>query len=74
MTKKCIACQKNSRKMKRASMPLRPMSVEESFTEWGLDAIGTINLKYNKGNSCILTATDYFTKWQELVALKNVDT
>jgi hypothetical protein len=73
MIRKCISCQKFSGKMKRAAMPLHPVTIEEPFTQWGLDVIGPINPKSNKGHSYILTATDYFTKWQEVVALKKVD-
>jgi hypothetical protein len=73
MIRKCLPCQKFSGKMKREAMPLKPISVEEPFTQWGLDVIGPINPKSSKGNSYILTATDYFTKWQEVVALKTVD-
>jgi hypothetical protein len=47
--------------------------IEDPFTHWGLDVIGPINPKSNKGHSYILTATDYFTKWQEVVSLKKVD-
>jgi hypothetical protein len=65
---------KFSGKMKREAIPLNPMSIEEPFAQWGLDVIGPINPKSNKGHSYILTATDYFTKWQEVVALKTVDT
>jgi hypothetical protein len=36
-------------------------------------SIGSINPKSSKGNSYILTTTDYFTKWPEVVALKTVD-
>jgi hypothetical protein len=32
-----------------------------------------INLKYRKGNIYILTTTDYFTKWIEVMALKKAD-
>jgi hypothetical protein len=73
MIRKCISCQKNSGKMKKETMPLQPITIEEPFTQWGLDVIGPINPKSNKGHSYILTATDYFTKWKEAVALKKVD-
>jgi hypothetical protein len=35
--------------------------------------IGPINLKSSKGHLYILTNTYYFTKWQEVVTLKRVD-
>jgi hypothetical protein len=73
MIRKCISCQKFSGKMKRETMPLQPISIEEPFTQWGLDVIGPINLKSSKIHSYILIATYYFTKWQEAVALKKVN-
>jgi hypothetical protein len=59
--------------MKKYAMPLQPTSVEQPFSQWGLDVIGPINPKSRKGNLYILTTTDYFTKWPEEVALKRVD-
>ena len=59
--------------MKKSVMPLQPIMVEQSFSQWGLDVVGTINPKYSKGHMYILTATDYFTKWLEAMALKKVD-
>jgi hypothetical protein len=58
------------RKMKRSAMPLQPIIVEQPFSQWGLDVVGPINPKSSKGHMYILTATDYFTKWPEAVALK----
>ena len=54
-------------------MPLRPIIVEQPFSQWGLDVVGPINLKYRKGHMYILMATYYFMKWPEVVALKKVD-
>jgi hypothetical protein len=71
--RKCISCQQFSGKMKKYAMPLQPIYVEQPFSQWGLDVIGPINPKSSKGNIYILTATDYFTKWKEAVALKRVD-
>jgi hypothetical protein len=59
--------------MKKAIMPLQPITIEEPFTQWGLDVIGPINPKYSKGHLYILTTTNYFTKWKEAIALKRVD-
>jgi hypothetical protein len=47
--------------------------IEEPFTQWGLDFIGSINTKSIKIHSYILTTTDYFTKWKETIYLKRVD-
>jgi hypothetical protein len=59
--------------MKRSAMPLPPISVEQPFSQWGLDVVGPINPKSCKGHIYILTATYYFTKCPEAVALKKVD-
>jgi hypothetical protein len=62
---------KHFRKMKRVGMPLQSLMVEKPFVQWGLDVIGPINPKSSKGNSCIVTSTDSFTKWKEAAALIN---
>jgi hypothetical protein len=59
--------------MKREAMQLQPIIIEEIFTQWGLDVIEPINSKFNTGHSCILNATDYFTKWKEAKTLKKYD-
>jgi hypothetical protein len=59
--------------MKKYVMPLHPIVVEELFSQWGLDVVGPINPNSSKGHMYILTATNYFTKWPEAVALKKVD-
>jgi hypothetical protein len=64
---------KNSGKMKRVVMPLKTIAVDSPFTQWGLDVIGPINPKSNKGHSYILTTTDYFTKWPEEITLKEAN-
>ena len=42
------------------------------FRGWGLDFIGKIHPPSSKGHRFILVATDYFTKWTEVVSLKNI--
>jgi hypothetical protein len=59
--------------MKKSTMSLHPISVEQPFSQWGLDVIGPINPKSSKGNIYILTYAYYFTKWPEEVELKRVD-
>jgi hypothetical protein len=59
--------------MKRSTMPLQPIIVEQPFSQWGLDVVGPINLKSSKGHIYILTTTYYFMKWPEAVELKKVD-
>jgi hypothetical protein len=59
--------------MKKVVMPLQSIVVEQPFSQCGLDFIGPINLKSSKGNMYILTATDYFKKWPEVVVMKKFD-
>jgi hypothetical protein len=54
-------------------MSLQSINVEQSFSQWGLDVIRPINPRSRKGHMYILTATYYFTKWLEAVALKRDD-
>ena len=54
-------------------MSLQPTKIEEHVSQWGLDVIGPINPKSIKVHSYILTTTNYFTKWQEVVALKKAN-
>ena len=42
------------------------------FRGWGLDFIGQINPHSSKGHRFVLVTTDYFTKWTEIVPLKNM--
>jgi hypothetical protein len=42
------------------------------FRGWGLDFIGEIHPGSCKGHRFILVATDYFTKWAEVVPLRNM--
>jgi hypothetical protein len=44
---------------------LKPILIEASFQQWGLDFIGEFKDNSSNGNPCIFIATDYFTKWVE---------
>jgi hypothetical protein len=48
-------------------LPLKPISVDAPFQQWGLDFIGEISPTSLGQHRWILTATDYFTKWVEAV-------
>eukprot|EP00253_Pinus_taeda_P006896 PITA_06896 len=54
----------------KPSLPLQPVNIEQPFDQWGLDIIGEIVPHSSKQHKYILTATDYFTKWVEVVPLK----
>ena len=51
---------------------LHPIIKAWPFRGWGLDFIGQINPLSSKGHRFVLVATDYFTKWTEVVPLKNM--
>ena len=56
----------------RAADLLHPIIKPWPFRGWGMDTIGQINPPTSKGHKWILAATDYFTKWVEVVPMKNV--
>ena len=70
-SKKCVKCALFVGKEKFSAMPLQPVQVSQPFMKWGLDFIGPINLPSSAGHRWVLTATDYFTRWTEAVALKD---
>ena len=54
-------------------MPLQPVNIEQPFDQWGLDIIGEIVPHSSKQHRYIITATDYFTKWVEVVPLNTAN-
>ena len=60
-------CQIFEGKRKLLPLPLKPISVEAPFQEWQLNFIGEIHPPSSGQHKWILTATDYFTKWIEVV-------
>ena len=59
----CHKCQIFERKRKLLPLPLKPISTERPFQQWGLDFIGEIHPSSSGQHKWILTATYYFTKW-----------
>jgi hypothetical protein len=43
LCRKCIICQKAEGRVKKATFPLQPVTVDYPFQQWGLDIIGPIN-------------------------------
>lgn len=68
--KKCDTCQQFKGKVQLATLPLKPVIIEEPFLLWVLDFIGPINPHSNANHTHILVATNYFTKWVEAVPVK----
>jgi hypothetical protein len=67
----CNECQIFAGKQKLLSLPLKPITASGPFQKWGLDFIGEINPPSSGQHKWILTATDYFTKWIEVVPTRN---
>jgi hypothetical protein len=51
---------------------LHPVVKPWPFRGRGLDFIGEIHPASSKGHHFVLVATDYFTKWTEVVPIKNM--
>jgi hypothetical protein len=69
--KACAKCQKFSRKQQLKSFPLKPVVASGPFQQWGLDFIGEIHPTSNGQHRWILTTTNYFTKWIEVIPIRN---
>ena len=63
-------CQIFEGKKKLLPLSLNPISVEAPFQQWGLYFIGEINPSSSGQHRWILTTTDYFTKWIDVVPTK----
>jgi hypothetical protein len=70
--KGCQVCQKFGDLQLVPAAELHPIIKPWPFRGWGLDFIGEIHPSSSKGHQFVLVATDYFTKWTEVVALKNM--
>jgi len=64
----CHKCQFFEGKKKLLPLPLKPISAETPFQQWGLDFIGEIHPPSSTQHKWIGTATNYFTKWIEAIA------
>jgi transposase InsO family protein len=63
----CHECHIFEGKRKLLPFPLKPISIEAPFQQWGLDFIGEVHPSSSAQHRWILTTTDYFTKWIEVV-------
>jgi transposase InsO family protein len=66
----CHKCQVFKGKRKLLPLPIKPISVEAPFQQWGLYFIGEMHPPSSGQNKWILTATNYFTKWIKVVPCK----
>jgi hypothetical protein len=69
----CKTCQISTGMEKRAFVPLQPVVISRPFEQWGLDIIGEITPSSSKQHRYILTAIDYFMKWEESIPLTHVN-
>ncbi|XP_049399702.1 uncharacterized protein LOC125863722 [Solanum stenotomum] len=69
--RRCDACQFHANFIHQSPEVLHPTIVSWPFDASGLDVVGPLP-KYSGGHLYILAATDYFLKWVEAVALKEV--
>ena len=65
--KSCMQYQNFVGKTKVQYLPLKPIAINASFQQWGLDFIGEINPPSSGKQKWILTTTDFFTKWVEAI-------
>jgi hypothetical protein len=69
--KGCESCQKFRDVQLAPTAMLHPTIKPWPFHGWALDFIGQIHPASSKGHRFVLVTTDYFTKWMEVVPLKN---
>ena len=70
--KGCGECQRFSDLQVVPATLMHPIIKPWPFPGWGFDFIGQINPPSSKGHRFVLVATDYFTKWTEVVPFKNM--
>jgi transposase InsO family protein len=69
--KRCEACQLHANYIHQPPEPLHPTVASWPFDAWGLDVVGPLP-KSSAGHLYILAMTDFFSKWAEVISLKEV--
>ncbi|CAM8990149.1 unnamed protein product [Rhodiola kirilowii] len=69
--KSCNECQRMGNIARREEMPQKGILEVEIFDVWGIDFMGP--LPSSQGNSFILVAVDYVSKWVEAIASPSCD-
>ncbi|KAG9440971.1 hypothetical protein H6P81_021136 [Aristolochia fimbriata] len=72
MARTCKQCQLHADYIHQAPEPLHPTVASWPFEAWGMDIIGPISPKPDSDRQYILAATDYFSKWAEAAAYREV--
>jgi hypothetical protein len=70
--KGCESSEKFGKVQTAPASILHPVVKLWPFRGWGLDFVGEVHPSSSKGHRLVLVATDYFTKWVEVVPLKNM--
>ena len=70
--KHCETCQFHANFIHQPRKPLQPTLASWSFKAWGLNLVGLIMPKSSNGHFYILVVTNYFSKWIEVVPLREV--
>lgn len=68
----CHICQWQSDYGHVPAEPLHTTSCSWSFSKWGMDIVGSITPTSTKEHRYILASTDYFSKWEEAIALLEI--
>jgi hypothetical protein len=68
----CESCQKFGDVQLAPTAILHPIIKPWPFRGWTLDFVGQIHPASSKGHRFVLVTTDYFTKWAEVIPLKNM--
>lgn len=72
VVRKCEQCQKYGKQIHVPASVLHPILSPWPFAQWGIDGLKAPLPNAPAKKKCILVATDYFTRWSEVVALANV--
>ncbi|KAG9458863.1 hypothetical protein H6P81_003371 [Aristolochia fimbriata] len=72
LARHCTACQLHANYIHQPPSPLHPTVASWPFEASGMDIIGPINPKSSANHQYILAATDYFSKWAEAAAYKEI--
>ncbi|KAG9459165.1 hypothetical protein H6P81_003673 [Aristolochia fimbriata] len=72
MARTCKPCQLHADYIHQPLEPLHPTIASWPFEAWGMGIIGPITPKSDSDRQYILAATDYFSKWAEAAAYREV--
>jgi hypothetical protein len=72
--KKCHQCQIHADFIDQPHKPIHPTKMSWPLKMWGMGIVGPIHTPSSKGHKFILAMTDYFSKWSEVIGLKEVKT